>query len=314
MLVRGDKQHLERPVIGIMAIDPSDPIRLNFGQVDFLPSSYTKHFESSGARVVPVLLNQTLDYYETLFSYINGLVLPGGPVSPIDSFYANTSRWFYYRAIAAFEEENEYFPIWGECLGLEFLAVESNDQRLEMLTRCKGKHLPLPLMFKDGFKESIMSTQMPDDIKHTLETQNATAHTHLYCVTTDTFYNDSFTLKDNWDIFATSNDADGVEFISLMESKKYPILATHFHPEKISFEWAPEYKNTMNRSLQARLAAQFFGNFFVEETKYSTHQFPNRTTLEKHLIYNWKPEYTGKESINYFMEEVYTFDKKPFRG
>ena len=37
--------------------------------------------ESGGARVVPVMIDQSEEYYRTIFDSTNGLLIPGGDVS-----------------------------------------------------------------------------------------------------------------------------------------------------------------------------------------------------------------------------------------
>lgn len=56
--------------------------KLKFHFFDF---SYVKFVESAGARVVPILINQTDEYYERMFNYTNGILWPGGAVSIQDS-------------------------------------------------------------------------------------------------------------------------------------------------------------------------------------------------------------------------------------
>ena len=51
----------------------TSPDRLKYGNV-YLPETYVKYLESAGARVVPVLINQTDEYYATLYQSLNGYV------------------------------------------------------------------------------------------------------------------------------------------------------------------------------------------------------------------------------------------------
>ena len=44
-----------------------------------------------------------------------------------------------------------------------------------------------------------------------------------------------------WDILSVNKDVNGLEFVSTMEAKNYPIFGTQFHPEKNAYEWAPKY-------------------------------------------------------------------------
>ena len=54
------------------------------GYKSFISASYVKFIESGGARVVPVFINQTDEYYQMIHNSTNGLLLPGG-ASQLDS-------------------------------------------------------------------------------------------------------------------------------------------------------------------------------------------------------------------------------------
>ena len=47
----------------------------------------------------------------------------------------------------------------------------------------------------------------------------------------------SLRLNESYNILSTSLDNDGLEFISNIEHKKYPVFGTNWHPEKPAYEW-----------------------------------------------------------------------------
>ncbi|XP_008395039.1 gamma-glutamyl hydrolase-like [Poecilia reticulata] len=59
----------DEPIIGVLAqeVYPPKP-----NQTSYIAASYVKFVEAAGARVVPVMINKTLEEYKTLFSSING--------------------------------------------------------------------------------------------------------------------------------------------------------------------------------------------------------------------------------------------------
>ena len=73
----------DRPIIGILAQELSVPLKKWYGDnyTSYIGSSYIKYIEAAGARVVPVLINQPMEYYELVFNSTNGLLFPGGGVS-----------------------------------------------------------------------------------------------------------------------------------------------------------------------------------------------------------------------------------------
>jgi len=92
----------------------------------------------------------------------------------------------------------------------------------------------------------------------------------------------------------------------MMEAKDYPFYGVQFHPEKNAFEWPYKYSR-LPHSSNAVKTTFFFASFFVDECRKNLHSFESREDLEKHLIYNYNPEYTGKISMNYTMVSSYLF-------
>ena len=44
-------------------------------------------------------------------------------------------------------------------------------------------------------------------------------------------------MMDFWRVAATTTSPEGDTFVSVLESKDYPIFAVQFHPEKNLYEW-----------------------------------------------------------------------------
>ena len=84
----GDTKEINyRPIIGILAQELSSSLEPWYGEnyTSYIGAAYVKYIEQAGARVVPVLINQTDEYYDTIFKSTNGLLIPGGAVSIVDS-------------------------------------------------------------------------------------------------------------------------------------------------------------------------------------------------------------------------------------
>ena len=76
------------PVVGVLAQDLTDQLKEVYGHQNYttyIAASYVKYLESAGARVLPVFTGMPDIYYEKVFNYTNGLLLPGGDVSISDS-------------------------------------------------------------------------------------------------------------------------------------------------------------------------------------------------------------------------------------
>ena len=79
------------------------------------------------------------------------------------------------------------------------------------------------------FKDASSSTMK------ILSTENVTMNNHHYGIYTEHFYENEV-LNGFFDVLSTNNDRYGDNFISTIESKKYPIYGTQWHPEKNPFE------------------------------------------------------------------------------
>ena len=60
----------------------------------------------------------------------------GGGQDLLESGYARAARFFFASAKRVFDSGENYFPIWGTCLGFEQLAVLAQEQN--MLKRYKA--------------------------------------------------------------------------------------------------------------------------------------------------------------------------------
>ena len=61
-----------------------------------------------------------------------------------------------------------------------------------------------------------------------------------------------------WDILSVNEDVNGLEFVSTMEAKNYPIFGTQFHPEKNAYEWAPKYPGIPHTRYVGYIDARYF--------------------------------------------------------
>ena len=91
-----------------------------------------------------------------------------------------------------------------------------------------------------------------------------------------------------------------------MEAKNYPFWGVQFHPEKNPYEWTQKYKE-IPHSKHAIIAAAYFADFFVEQTRLSFHKFESRELEEKNLIYSFSPRFTGNQDVDFIMQESYFF-------
>ena len=90
------------------------------------------------------------------------------------------------------------------------------------------------------------------------------------------------------------------EFISIMESKKYPIYGVQFHPEKTLFEW----KIFADRSYSPVFIVQNWANKFIDKARMNKNSFNSVDEFESLSFRNFIPKET-----NMSFTRIYVFDE-----
>ncbi|CAG2108580.1 unnamed protein product, partial [Medioppia subpectinata] len=138
----------DRPLVGLLAQEYWAPGAVNQSHI---AASYVKYLESAGARVVPVMINETEQYYKQIIAETNGLLIPGGDQNLRTSGYAIAGAHLVKYAHA---NASRPYPIWTTCLGFELVALLMS--KLPALGSCDTNDVALPLNMTMGFKESRM--------------------------------------------------------------------------------------------------------------------------------------------------------------
>lgn len=292
----------ERPVIGILSQELTEYMQGKFpgNYTSYIAASYVKYIEAGGARVVPIKINRTASYYEDLINSVNGIVFPGGAASFTAVGGYTDAAWELYHHAILKNMAGVYFPVWGTCLGFELLTFLAA-QRDEIRTLCQAENVALPLRFKPGYNTSKLYANVPDDILNILTSENVTANFHHFCITEANLT--AAGLDSDWRVTTVNNDSQGLEFISSFEHKEFPIYGVQFHPEKNAYEWKKTNNNP--HTANAILVQQYFANFFVNEARKNSNQFPSPAEEQATLIYNYAPTYTGKNDSAF--EQCYFF-------
>lgn len=107
------------PIIGVLTEVLRDYKRFTNERHLHIASSYVKWVETSGAQVLPILLNQDDAYYERVFSQTNGLLLPGGDnlLDPHKNTPMMVAAKKLYKLAVDANKRGDHYPIWGTCLG-----------------------------------------------------------------------------------------------------------------------------------------------------------------------------------------------------
>ncbi|KAL9656722.1 hypothetical protein ABK040_002989 [Willaertia magna] len=284
-----------RPIIGIFAQPTGNSLK-KYGNT-YIPASYVKFIESAGARVVPIPYHLPQEELRYIFESINGILFPGGGTDLTNadgsfSKYALAQQLFIRWSIEAYEKNQDYFPVWGTCLGMQGISIILANDGDILVGGFDSYNISMPLNFTSSPNTLQQTSRIfkycPDHIMGTLMNQAVTLNNHHFGVEIPSF---NAKLSSQCNLLAVNKDRKGRSFVSLFEHKKYPIYASQFHPEKISFEWYP--LEDINHSFDSVIANNYFAQFFVDETRKNLHQFDKIEKEQKALIYNYTPVYTG---------------------
>lgn len=210
-------------VIGILSQpDKSD-------QYHYIAKAYVDWIEyGGGARAIPIPYDAPPALLDDLFSQINGLLLPGGW-----NGYMPPSVPYILNKVVDSNNNGNYFPVWGICLGYEFLI----------------KYVGGESAIQDGFDsynvsiplENVRLSQLYTDpsIYATVVEKPVTMNNHKLGIEPDHFLSNS-KLTSVWNITSTNHDDNGRPFVSSIEPinpERFPLYGVQYHPEKNGFEY-----------------------------------------------------------------------------
>jgi gamma-glutamyl hydrolase len=79
-------------------------------EYSYLAASYVKYIEMAGAQAIPIYYDGDHEYYDSIFTKINGLLIPGGTHDFGDNPYSMNAAYLYNKVIEA-NENGIHFPV-----------------------------------------------------------------------------------------------------------------------------------------------------------------------------------------------------------
>lgn len=272
-----------KPIIGVLTVPVSKTKRSSI-YASYIPHSYMKWIEMSGARTAPIIFTWSKERIDEVLKQVNGVLFPGGSIDRTlkDDFkkYINSFKQIVNYAKEQTDKGNP-FPLWATCLGFEFMMMMEGHNETQIHDYYKNSFgienvnarsydVPLVFMYKeyDADEKYIKQLMSPlfsemsyDDIIRYQQTNILYMnHQYGFPLTPELFMWYSKFL----DILAKNKDKNGVEYISAIKYKKYPFYGVQFHPEKPIYEWLDE---TIPHSFDAIKMSTQLSNVFVNECR-----------------------------------------------
>jgi gamma-glutamyl hydrolase len=254
--------------------------------------------EASGAVAIPIPYDATPQLLDDLFAQMNGLLLPGG----WNGFMPPSVPYILDKIVDS-NDRGQYFPVWGTCLGYEFLVKYVGG--IDAIQ--PGFHLynaSIPL-------ESVRFGQLYDDpiIYQTVTEAPVTLNNHQLGVEPDHFLRNE-KLTSVWNITSINYDSNGRPFVSTIEPidpLRFPLYGVQYHPEKNGYEYTTfpgtniPYES-IDHSPEGIAFSIHLSNFFVDLVRYgqsvnSEHEYT------KPDVYPPISSYTLSTGVKY--EEIY---------
>jgi len=257
---------------------------------------YVDWIQQGGARIAVVPFDAPTSQLNQLFSSLNGILFTGGELDlNLSEPYMKTANYFFNLALEA-NAKGDYFPIWGTCQGFQVLSIlaAQNASVLEV-NQFDSDNISLALNLTSEASHSRMfGPEMPDAIRQILTQEKVTMNLHVSGVTPETFEKNP-RLKSFYRLISTNVDRKGKAFGSTIEAYNAPIYGTQWHPERPQFDWEPYL--AADRSANATAAMQYAADFFVSESKKSTHTFTSATLEKEALLFYYTPLYIGDSHL-----------------
>ena len=147
----------KKPIVGILSQNLNKSVILgkypHLKGKPYIAVSYEKYVESVGCNVLLINCNATEEDARKIYNSINGLLLPGGRASLVKSNYSRIAKLFFEWATYDIDHNNRYFPIFGICLGFQFLLRQYEEERCLCKTGTLNVNLPIQFIV-DPQKES----------------------------------------------------------------------------------------------------------------------------------------------------------------
>lgn len=268
-----------QPVIGILSQPIPDSLKDDprfADKTSYIMQAYVHFMEASGARVVPIILEDSDEVVDQKLSEINGVLFPGGAGDYLDL------GDYIYKSLIAKNDAGDFYPLWGTCLGFENLATFASSSGSPLTTQ-ESHDKSLTLDFLVDPAQTAMFELIADPAYYGVEAM--TFNSHSYGLSLDTFQNDAGLSSMFTPTSLSTDEETGYTFVATMESPNYPFYGTQFHPEKVLTQYNSDGLNHDWTSVNYN---RYFADRFIELARQNSNTCGDWATCQSILIDNYE--------------------------
>lgn len=267
------------PVIGVV----SQPLPYSLvddprfeGKTSYIMQAYVDFMKDSGARVIPIILEDSNEVVDEKLSKVNGVLFPGGAGD-----YKEIGDYIY-KSLIKENDEGHFFPLWGTCLGFENLGIFASDSGNPLSNLVSHSSLTLEFLESDPASNTKMFKGLAN--AEYFSDEAMTYNSHSYGIAWETFTTDAG-LGSMFTPTSLSTDGEsGDTFVATMESPNYPFFGTQFHPEKVLTMYNSDEADHSWESVQFN---RFFSDRFMEEARQNSNTCGDFTACQAIIIDNY---------------------------
>ena len=274
----------DRPVIAVVS-QPFDEYDASKGS--FIFSYYATFLESAGARVVPLMYDQSDEALQKLLGSVNGVLFTGGGLSlAADTRYFQTAEKIFGVSTKLWETQREPLPLWGTCMGFQLLCILASGGNHSVLLEHAFDSIDVawPLTFTAAAQTSFLFADVPSSSRGAAQdVWDAAAHLNV----TFNWHHDGVepsawdaneALAQRLEILSTNVDRVGRPFVSTVEGRGgRPLYATQWHPERPGFCWGTG--EHAPHSDEAIAVGNWMARRFVARARSSSHSFATSASV-----------------------------------
>lgn len=251
-------------------------------------ASYIKFIEQGGAMVVPIFHTSPDSEILDLIDQINGVVYPGGSTELItdDGTLTEFSRKgkLILDRVKELNNNGVHFPVFAICMGFEEISViEAPFPDTLAKRQFDSENIANNITFVSDPYSSKLYKNSPEHLLESLALDELTFNSHHDGVYLKTYK--KYPALRQYKVLAVSYDKKGIEYVSNIEHRVYPIFGFQYHPEKNQFLWKEDL--AIPHSETAIELAIYYSRFLAQHAKMNGNHFRDPKELMKLRIENY---------------------------